>query len=84
MTYRPTMAEAQASTVQAATTSPCRRIVARSQSARPSSSLWLAWQKFRGVEVLLLSDQVDAFWPERLDHFDDKPIRSITQGRRAQ
>ncbi len=34
----------------------------------------------RGVEVLLLSDQVDAFWPERLDRFDDKPIRSITQG----
>ena len=34
----------------------------------------------RGVEVLLLSDQVDAFWPERLDSFEDKPIRSITQG----
>jgi molecular chaperone HtpG len=34
----------------------------------------------RGVEVLLLSDQVDAFWPERLDRFEDKPIRSITQG----
>ncbi|MCQ8277769.1 molecular chaperone HtpG [Acetobacteraceae bacterium KSS8] len=34
----------------------------------------------RGIEVLLLSDQVDAFWPERLDRFDDKPIRSVTQG----
>ena len=34
----------------------------------------------RGVEVLLLSDQVDAFWPERLGSFEDKPIRSITQG----
>ena len=34
----------------------------------------------RGVEVLLLSDQVDSFWPERLDAFEDKPIRSITQG----
>ncbi|WP_263968406.1 molecular chaperone HtpG [Roseomonas sp. SXEYE001] len=34
----------------------------------------------RGVEVLLLSDQIDAFWPERLDSFEDKPIRSITQG----
>ncbi|WP_458094567.1 molecular chaperone HtpG [Roseomonas sp. WA12] len=34
----------------------------------------------RGVEVLLLSDQIDAFWPERLDRFEDKPIRSITQG----
>ena len=34
----------------------------------------------RGVEVLLLSDQVDAFWPERLANFDGKPIRSVTQG----
>jgi molecular chaperone HtpG len=33
----------------------------------------------RGVEVLLLADPVDAFWPERLDKFEDKPIRSITQ-----
>jgi molecular chaperone HtpG len=34
----------------------------------------------RGVEVLLLSDGIDAFWPERLAEFDGKPIRSITQG----
>jgi molecular chaperone HtpG len=34
----------------------------------------------RGVEVLLLSDHIDAFWPERLDSFEGKPIRSITQG----
>ncbi|MBU8541079.1 molecular chaperone HtpG [Falsiroseomonas tokyonensis] len=34
----------------------------------------------KGVEVLLLTDQIDAFWPERLEKFDDKPIRSITQG----
>ena len=34
----------------------------------------------RGVEVLLLSDQIDAFWPERLDRFEDKPIQSVTQG----
>ena len=34
----------------------------------------------RGVEVLLLADPVDAFWPERLERYDDKPIRSITQG----
>ncbi len=34
----------------------------------------------RGVEVLLLADPVDAFWPERLDSFDSKSIRSITQG----
>ncbi|WP_419898686.1 molecular chaperone HtpG [Roseomonas sp. USHLN139] len=34
----------------------------------------------RGVEVLLLADQIDSFWPERLDRFEDKPLRSITQG----
>ena len=36
--------------------------------------------KARGIEVLLLSDQVDAFWPDRLDNFQDKPLRSVTQG----
>jgi molecular chaperone HtpG len=34
----------------------------------------------RGVEVLLLTDPIDAFWPERLAEFDGKPIRSVTQG----
>ena len=34
----------------------------------------------RGIEVLLLSDPIDAFWPERMDEFDGKPIRSVTQG----
>nr|WP_321985218.1 molecular chaperone HtpG [uncultured Lichenicoccus sp.] len=34
----------------------------------------------RGLEVLLLSDPVDAFWPDRLDKFEDKPLRSVTQG----
>ncbi|MFD0934118.1 molecular chaperone HtpG, partial [Methylobacterium trifolii] len=34
----------------------------------------------RGLEVLLLSDHVDAFWPESLSRFEDKPLRSITQG----
>ena len=33
----------------------------------------------RGVEVLLLDDHVDAFWPERMDKFETKNIRSITQ-----
>ena len=36
--------------------------------------------KARGLEVLLLSDQVDAFWPERLDKYEEKPLRSVTQG----
>jgi molecular chaperone HtpG len=34
----------------------------------------------RGVEVLLLSDAVDAFWPERLETYSEKPLRSVTQG----
>jgi molecular chaperone HtpG len=34
----------------------------------------------RGVEVLLLGDAIDAFWPERMGDFEGKPIRSITQG----
>jgi molecular chaperone HtpG len=34
----------------------------------------------RGVEVLLLADPIDAFWPDRFDNFMDKPIRSVTQG----
>ena len=36
--------------------------------------------KAKGVEVLLLSDGIDAFWPDRLGSFEEKPIRSITQG----
>ncbi|MFB9971697.1 molecular chaperone HtpG [Pseudoroseomonas cervicalis] len=34
----------------------------------------------RGVEVLLLPDQIDAFWPERLASVEGKMLRSITQG----
>ena len=34
----------------------------------------------RGVEVLLLTDQVDAFWPERLGAFEGKTLKSVTQG----
>jgi molecular chaperone HtpG len=33
----------------------------------------------QGIEVLLLSDPVDAFWPERMDKYQDKPFRSVTQ-----
>jgi molecular chaperone HtpG len=34
----------------------------------------------RGIEVLLLADPIDAFWPDRLEEFEGKPIRSVTQG----
>ena len=48
------------------------------ESARKSAQL----EGFaaRGLEVLLLSDHVDAFWPEQLRTFEDKPLRSVTQG----
>jgi molecular chaperone HtpG len=33
----------------------------------------------RGWEVLLMPDPIDAFWPERLDSFEGKKLRSVTQ-----
>ena len=33
----------------------------------------------KGFEVLLMSDSIDSFWPERLDSFEGKPLRSVTQ-----
>ena len=32
----------------------------------------------RGVEVLLLTDPIDAFWPDRFHTYEEKPIRSVT------
>jgi molecular chaperone HtpG len=32
-----------------------------------------------GYEVLLLSDSIDAFWPERLGTYADKPVRNARQ-----
>ena len=32
-----------------------------------------------GIEVLFLSDPIDAFWPERLDSFAGKKLASVTQ-----
>ncbi len=33
----------------------------------------------RGIEVLLLTDPIDAFWPERLAEFDGKKLANVTQ-----
>ena len=33
----------------------------------------------KGLEVLLLSDPIDAFWPDRLDTFEGKKLKSVTQ-----
>jgi len=35
--------------------------------------------KAKNLEVLLMSDSIDAFWPERLDSFEEKKLRSVTQ-----
>jgi molecular chaperone HtpG len=35
--------------------------------------------KAKGWEVLLMADPIDAFWPERLDSFEGKKLRSVTQ-----
>ncbi len=32
-----------------------------------------------GIEVLLLTDPIDAFWPERLDSYESKSLHSVTQ-----
>ncbi|MBI2741112.1 MAG: molecular chaperone HtpG [Rhodospirillales bacterium] len=34
----------------------------------------------RGVEVLLLTDAIDAFWTAMPQEFDGKPLRSLSQG----
>ncbi|MBS0640102.1 MAG: molecular chaperone HtpG [Proteobacteria bacterium] len=39
----------------------------------------LEGMKADGFEVLLMSDPIDAFWPERLDSFEGKKLRSVTQ-----
>jgi molecular chaperone HtpG len=33
----------------------------------------------RGIEVLLLPDPIDAFWPERLASYEGKMLKSVTQ-----
>ena len=34
----------------------------------------------RGVEVLLLTDPIDDFWPAAVTSFEDKPFKSVTHG----
>jgi molecular chaperone HtpG len=33
----------------------------------------------KGIEVLLMSDPIDNFWPERTDAFEDKKLLTVTQ-----
>jgi molecular chaperone HtpG len=43
------------------------------------SSPQLEGFKAKGIEVLLMADAIDSFWPERLDAFEGKNLRSVTQ-----
>ena len=43
------------------------------------SSPQLEGFRAKGYEVLLMADPIDAFWPERLDSFEDKKLKSVTQ-----
>jgi len=55
-------------------------VLAGDDPAALAKSPQLEGYRAKGVEVLLLSEGIDAFWPERLASFEGKPIRSITRG----
>ena len=43
------------------------------------SSPQLEGFRAKGIEVLLMSDPIDNFWPERSDSFEDKKLVAVTQ-----
>jgi molecular chaperone HtpG len=49
-------------------------------AAKAEVSPQLEGYKARGVEVLLLTDPIDAFWVRTSLGFEGKPFRSVTQG----
>jgi len=59
---------------------PAIYVLAGDSEEALSRSAQLEGFRARGAEVLLLSDPIDAFWPDRMAEFDGKPIRSVTQG----
>ncbi len=44
------------------------------------SSPQLEGFRAKGIEVLLLTDGVDSFWPTNASDFEGKPFKSVTQG----
>jgi molecular chaperone HtpG len=54
--------------------------VTGSDLARLESSPQLEGFRARGIEVLLLPDQVDSFWVTAPIDFEGKPFKSVTQG----
>jgi len=47
---------------------------------RLTASPQLEGFRARGIEVLLLTDQIDSFWVTSGVEFDGKPLKSVTQG----
>jgi molecular chaperone HtpG len=45
-----------------------------------TSSPQLEGYRAKGIEVLLLTDGVDNFWPTNVPDFEGKPFKSVTQG----
>jgi molecular chaperone HtpG len=43
------------------------------------SSPQLEGFRAKGIEVLLMADPIDAFWPERQETFEEKKLRSVTK-----
>ncbi|MBN9070080.1 MAG: molecular chaperone HtpG [Rhizobiales bacterium] len=54
--------------------------IAGDDRARLEASPQLEGFRARGLEVLLLTDPVDAFWVMNAPEFEGKPFRSVTQG----
>jgi len=54
--------------------------IAGEGAERLAASPQLEGFRARGVEVLLLSDPVDAFWVQSAVGYDGKPFKSVTQG----
>ncbi len=43
------------------------------------ASAQLEGPRARGIEVLLMADSIDVFWPDRLGTYEGKPLRSLTR-----
>ena len=60
---------------------PDRDLLSRRRQHRPAEvQPRLEAATARGIEVLLLSDPVDAFWTSMPSEFDGKPLKSLSQG----
>jgi len=54
--------------------------ISGSSQEQLNSSPHLEGFRAKGIEVLLLTDGVDNFWPTNVQEFEGKPFKSVTQG----